>query len=62
MTDESRSLFIDSSAFSNLGGKYVFSKYQLDNADDLGLVLVERKTDIDSSIYQVWVYEAEGSN
>ena len=62
LTDESRSLFIDSSAFSNLGGKFVFSKYQLDNADDLGLVLVERKTDIDSSIYRVWVYEAEGSN
>lgn len=55
--DEAKDLLINTDALYAMGGRYVLSKYKLSNADELGLVLVEHKTDIESSIYRVWVYK-----
>lgn len=55
--DETRELLIDTEALYNKDGRYIFSKYKLENAEELRLSLVEHKKDMESSIYQVWVYE-----
>lgn len=55
--DEARDLLINIDAFYDMGGRYIFSMYELSNADDLGLYLVEHKTDMESSLYQTWVYK-----
>jgi hypothetical protein len=49
-------LYIDSEAFRKLGGRYVFSRIELDNADDLGLILINSYTEA-SSPYTIWVYK-----
>lgn len=58
--EETRELLIDVQAFYNKGGRYIFSKYELENAEELRLSLVEHKKDMESSIYQVWIYEIGG--
>lgn len=57
--DGPKDLLINADALYNLGGRYVLSKHELSNAGELGLSLVEHKTDIESSLYQVWVYKVE---
>ena len=49
-------LYIDPEAFRKLGGRYVFSRIELDNADDLGLILINSYTEA-SSPYTIWVYK-----
>lgn len=53
----SKQLLINTDAFLNMGGKYILSRYELSNAKDLGLVLVEKKMDKEDSIYRTWVYK-----
>lgn len=60
--DGAKDLLINTDAFYDMGGRYILSKYELANADELGLFLVEHKTDIESSIYQTWVYKVRGGN
>lgn len=52
---EDHSLLIDTEAFRNLGGVYIFSRIELDNADELELTLVNTYQD-DSSPYTIWLY------
>ncbi|MCR5655893.1 MAG: DUF6044 family protein [Butyrivibrio sp.] len=49
------SLLIDIDAFRNLGGKYIFSRIELDNAGELGLELMG-KYENDTSPYTIWLY------
>ncbi len=48
-------LVIDTEAFMNLGGHYVFSRVEIDNADELGLKLINSYSE-ESSPYTIWVY------
>lgn len=50
-------LSIDADAFRELGGRYLFSRIRLDNADELGLVLAGVYTQEDSP-YEIYLYEA----
>ncbi len=50
-------LFIDVDAFRQLGGKYLFSRPALTNAEELGLTLVGTFTD-ENSAYVLHVYRA----
>ena len=52
-------IYIDVDAFRALGGKYIFSRFELSNAEEIGLRLICSDTakDLSSSIY---VYAADG--
>lgn len=51
-------LVIGTDAFKALGGKYVFSRIKIDNADIIGLKLINSYTE-DSSPYTIWEYKTE---
>ena len=51
----SDTLMIDPAAFKNLGGKYIFSRIKICNAQNLGLKLIGTYTDTDSP-YKIWVW------
>ncbi len=50
-------IYMDAQAFGALGGKYIFSRLELTNAQETGLRLIESYTAQDGSI-TVYVYEA----
>ncbi len=49
-------LYIDAQAFGELGGRYLFSRYALSNAEELGLRLVNAYG-TDGAPYKVYLYE-----
>ena len=49
-------LYIDVDSFKELGGKYLFSRLRLTNADELGLTLKNTYTSEDES-YTIYVYQ-----
>ncbi len=51
-------LLIDSTAFKNLSGKFIFSRIEIDNAEELDLTLINTYSD-DKSPYTIWLYEAK---
>ena len=48
-------LLIDTDAFSELNGKYIFSRVEISNSADLGLKLIGKYTDTNSP-YTIWLY------
>lgn len=53
-------LLIDGDSFRRMGGKYLFSRIRLENAEESGFVLLGEYTD-DSSPYTIYAYETAGS-
>ena len=51
-------IYIDTDAFRDMGGKYIFSRYELTNAADSGLSLV-KKYSADDVPYDIWLYSVE---
>ena len=51
-------IYIDTDAFRDMGGKYIFSRYEITNAADKELNLVKRYSAADVP-YDVWLYSAE---
>ena len=51
-------IYIDTDAFRDMGGKYIFSRYELTNAADSGLSLVKKYSVVDVP-YDIWLYSAE---
>ena len=51
-------IYIDTDAFRDMGGKYIFSRYEITNAADSGLSLV-KKYSADDVPYDIWLYSAE---
>ena len=49
-------MYLDSEQFVKMGGKYLFSRYELDNAEELGFFLRGIYSD-DDSPYTVYLYE-----
>lgn len=49
-------LMIDAEAYKNLGGKYIFSRVEISNQDELGLELKGVYTD-ETSPYTIYLYE-----
>ena len=49
-------LYIDGNVFREMGGKYIFSRIEISNAEELGLVLKGEYTH-ESSSYIIYVYE-----
>ena len=56
VTDEH--LYMDNEAFKELGGKYIFSRIELENAEELGLTLIKAYAS-ERSPYVVFLYESE---
>ena len=52
---EDKRLLIDSSAFEQLNGKYVFSRIEISNSDEAGFKLIGKYSDANSP-YTIWVY------
>ncbi len=52
-----RDIYIDAAAFRDLGGKYIFSRFELTNAEEAGLVLISSHRAGDGSC-EVYVYRA----
>lgn len=55
-TAADRDLYIDTEAFGELGGKYIFSRFELSNAEELGLGFV-KAYGTEASPYMVYLYE-----
>lgn len=53
---EDRHLYLDSEQFVKMGGKYLFSRYELDNAEELGFSL-RGVYEAESSPYTIYLYE-----
>ncbi len=53
-----RDIYIDVDAFKELGGSYIFSRIELTNGKEAGLVLVGTYTD-QASPYTLYVYQAK---
>lgn len=51
-------IYIDAESFKALGGKYIFSRLELTNADDMGLELVDSYTSSDES-YTIYLYSLQ---
>ncbi|MBD5520930.1 MAG: hypothetical protein HDR03_06840 [Lachnospiraceae bacterium] len=49
-------IYIDAESLGALGGKYIFSRINISNADEAGLVLVDSFTSADES-YTIYLYE-----
>ena len=49
---------MDVAAFQALGGKYIFSRLELTNAEEKGLSLRGKYSMEDTSPYTIYVYEA----
>ena len=55
---DDRRLLIDAEAFKKLNGKYIFSRIDLSNNEELGLKLLGKYTE-KSSPYSIWLYEVK---
>ncbi len=53
-------IYIDGDAFKDLGGKYIFSRIELSNAEDVGLMLAGIYTG-ENSPYTLYVYACAGT-
>ncbi|MBD5444522.1 MAG: hypothetical protein HDR29_03110 [Lachnospiraceae bacterium] len=51
-------IYIDAESLEALGGKYIFSRINISNADEAGLVLVDSYTSADES-YTIYLYEVK---
>lgn len=51
-------LYIDGEQFKKMGGTYIFSRYELENMEELGLGLRGVYTD-ERSPYTIWLYQTE---
>ena len=51
-----RDIYIDAEAFEDMGGKYIFSRIELDNAEEAGLRFVRSYASEDSP-YVIYLYE-----
>ena len=51
-------IYIDEESFRNLGGTYIFSRWELTNADEAGLRLLDSYT-LDDAAYTIYVYESK---
>lgn len=49
-------LYLDSEQFVKMGGKYLFSRYELDNAEELGFTLRGVYSN-ENSPYTIYLYE-----
>ena len=49
-------IYIDPESFKSLGGKYIFSRLELENASDVGLELVDIYVSSDAS-YVIYIYQ-----
>ena len=49
-------LYLDSEQFVKMGGKYLFSRYELDNAEELGFTLRGIYSN-ESAPYTIYLYE-----
>lgn len=58
-TVEDRNIYIDVGAFEDLGGKYIFSRFELSNAGEAGLYLV-KAYETEEAPYAVYVYRCGG--
>ena len=47
---------MDGKAFEDMGGRYIFSRIELDNAQDVGLSLVGSYSSQESP-YEIYLYE-----
>lgn len=54
-------LYMDIEVFNKYNGKYILSKVEIRNADDLGIKLMNDYT-FDSSIYHIYLYSVKGEN
>ncbi len=52
----SAELLINPDVFERMGGKYVFSRVEVENAKDLGLSLIDSYSD-EKSPYTIWLYK-----
>ncbi|SCY42324.1 hypothetical protein SAMN02910451_02548 [Butyrivibrio hungatei] len=52
---DDKRLLIDKSAFEQLNGKYVFSRIEISNEDEIGFKLIGEYSDANSP-YTIWVY------
>lgn len=52
-----RNLYIDTDAFKTLNGTYIFSRWELENADELGLQLVN-VYETENIYYTIYLYKA----
>ena len=57
-TEDSYPLFIDTEAFEKYGGKYILSRAEISNAEDIGLTFLN-DYDSEESMYHIWLYEAK---
>ena len=57
-TEDSYPLFIDTEAFKQYGGKYILSRAEISNAEDIGLTFLN-DYDSEESMYHIWLYEAK---
>ena len=51
-------IYIDEESFRNLGGTYIFSRWELTNSDEAGLKLLDSYT-LDDAAYTIYVYESK---
>lgn len=58
-TVEDKDIYIDTGAFADLGGSYIFSRFELSNAGEAGLCLV-KAYEPEGAPYAVYVYCLEG--
>lgn len=52
-------MLIDMDVFKDMGGKYIFSRVQISNSDELGLSLINQPYTDEQSPYTVYVYSIE---
>ncbi len=50
-------LLIDTDSFKNLNGKYIFSRIEIDNTEELGITLINTYSE-EKSPYTIWLYKA----
>lgn len=51
-----RDIYIDAQAFEEMGGRYIFSRYELTNAEEAGIRLVKAYQS-EESPYEIYLYE-----
>ncbi|MDE5599165.1 MAG: hypothetical protein K2J04_15225, partial [Lachnospiraceae bacterium] len=51
-------IYIDEESFRNLGGKYIFSRWELTNANEAGLKLIKSYT-MEDAVYTIYVYTSK---
>ena len=51
-------IYIDEESFRNLGGTYIFSRWELTNADEAGLRMLDSYP-LDDVVYTIYVYESK---